>query len=168
MKKLWIVVLVVVLAVLGWFVFKKNYANAPADMHVDESGTSANVEGTNGNSADETSTTDTIVQSGTAVISYNGKGFSPNTVNVKAGTVVEFKNDSSVDFWPASAVHPTHTVYPGSNISLCGTADALTIFDACGAVAPGGSYSFTFDEVGTWHYHNHLQASQTGTIVVTE
>ena len=88
-------------------------------------------------------------------------------VELDARTVVVFKNDStSKNVWPASAIHPTHKVYPGSGIEKCGTEDADTIFDACKAIHPGESYSFTFDEVGEWKYHNHLQPSNSGTITV--
>ncbi|MBI2009823.1 MAG: hypothetical protein HYS86_01460 [Candidatus Chisholmbacteria bacterium] len=103
---------------------------------------------------------------GEETISYSDAGFSPQTVTVKAGTKVRFVNESSKEMWPATAVHPTHTVYPGSSISKCGTAEAATIFDACRGMAPGGSYSFTFDEVGDWKYHNHLTPTHFGGVVV--
>ncbi|RME56614.1 hypothetical protein D6779_10310 [Candidatus Parcubacteria bacterium] len=103
-----------------------------------------------------------------AVITYTDEGFSPPTLTVQKGTKVVFENKSSREMWPASAVHPTHTVYPGSGIEKCGTPEASTIFDACGGIAPGESWSFVFQEAGTWKYHDHLAPGNTGTIIVIE
>lgn len=102
------------------------------------------------------------------VVVYTDTGYVPGTLNIKAGETVTWRNQSSRDMWTASAIHPTHKVYPGSDIQLCGTAGALSIFDACQGIAAGGEWSFTFGERGTWRYHNHLQAPQTGTIVVDQ
>ena len=103
-----------------------------------------------------------------ASISYGSNGFSPATITVKKGTTVTFSNESGKDFWPASALHPTHTVYPGSSVEKCGTIDASKIFDACAGIKSGSSWSFVFNEVGSWKYHDHLSASRFGTVVVTE
>lgn len=100
------------------------------------------------------------------IITYDDNGFSPSTLTVKAGTKVTFKNNSSGDFWPASAMHPTHEKYPGSSITKCGTSAATTIFDACAGVAQGASWAFTFKEKGSWGYHDHLNASHYGKVVV--
>ncbi|MEX2033110.1 MAG: hypothetical protein WD889_00930 [Candidatus Colwellbacteria bacterium] len=83
---------------------------------------------------------------------YTASGFSPKTLIVKTGDTVLFKNNSGRDFWPASAVHPTHTLYPE--------------FDAKRAISSGGSYSFTFTRTGSWKYHDHLNPGATGTITV--
>ena len=77
-------------------------------------------------------------------------------------------NASGVETWPAAALHPTHTVYPGSDIKKCGTSEAVGIFDACRGLKSGESWSFQFNEVGTWKYHNHLTPTQFGRITVTE
>ena len=39
--------------------------------------------------------------------------FDPETLTIKVGDTVEFKNESGEDKWPASNVHPTHELYPG-------------------------------------------------------
>jgi len=100
-----------------------------------------------------------------ATISYNGTGFSPNQVTIKKGGTATWTNTGSGDMWVASAQHPTHTVYAGTSLQEhCpgGTADA---FDQCKA---GDSYSFTFDKVGTWYFHDHINASAFGSVVVVE
>lgn len=97
-------------------------------------------------------------------ITYTDSGFSPSTLNISAGTTVKFVNNSSLSVWPASAMHPTHKEYPGSDIVKCVTGEI--IFDACRGIAPGESWSFTFDIKGAWKYHDHLKASNFGTITV--
>jgi len=92
--------------------------------------------------------------------------YSPSEVVVKAGESVSFVNNSDTDFWPASAFHPTHTNYPESDIAKCGVDNDVDLFDACVPLAPGGTFTFVFNEVGTWGYHDHLNSSATGKIVV--
>ena len=93
-------------------------------------------------------------------------GFVPAALTVKKGDSVTWVNESGRNVWPASAMHPTHTVYPASGIEKCGTSEAATIFDACSGIPTGNSWSFVFDEVGTWKYHDHLRASVFGSVTV--
>ncbi len=104
--------------------------------------------------------------SSTYDIEITSSGFSPKTLEINAGDTVTWTNKDSRNHWPASAIHPTHTVYPGSSISKCGTSAESEIFDACNGLSAGESYSFTFNEKGTWKYHDHLSISRTGTIIV--
>lgn len=110
----------------------------------------------------QTDTTDTD----SSMVMYTTSGYSPATLRVKKGTPVIFKNESDQQMWTASAIHPTHTVYPGSDIKKCGTDDSTTIFDMCKGYASGQQWSFAFNKAGTWKYHNHLHPADTGTIVV--
>lgn len=107
---------------------------------------------------------DTTIPTSDPVVKITSSGFSPKTLTVKAGTTVTFVNEDSNKHWPASAMHPTHTLYPGSGIDKCGTGEE--IFDACRGLAKGESFSFNFNEKGSWKYHDHLSVSSTGTIVV--
>ena len=100
------------------------------------------------------------------IIHITASGFAPAIVTLKSGTRVTFQNESAGDSWPASAMHPTHRVYPGSDIMKCGTTEKNVVFDSCGGIAPGAMWSFTFTERGSWKYHDHLSPSRTGTIVV--
>lgn len=90
------------------------------------------------------------------IIVYTDSGFSPSTLTIAAGTTVAFQNNSSGSFWPASDNHPTHTLYPEGSCS----------FDPCESIEAGGSWSFTFNETGTWGYHDHLSPGRGGTIIV--
>jgi plastocyanin len=96
-------------------------------------------------------------------ITLTDEGFTPRDTTVAQGTRVRFLNDSKDTFWPASGVHPTHTLYPEKEPTDClGSA-----FDACKALAPGQFYDFTFYYVGRWPYHDHLHAYNTGSVTVT-
>lgn len=87
-----------------------------------------------------------------AVITYTDAGFEPETLVVARGTTVRFENESSGTMWVASDVHPTHEILPA--------------FDQLAAVATGADYEFTFNQEGTWNFHNHVSANHTGTVVV--
>ncbi|MEK9194723.1 MAG: DUF5667 domain-containing protein [Patescibacteria group bacterium] len=103
-----------------------------------------------------------------ATVTINSEGFSPKVIEVKKGGKVTWMNKSAVAAWPASAMHPTHKVYPGSGVEKCGTAEASKIFDACAGIPAGGEWSFQFNEVGSWKYHDHLNASHFATVEVVE
>lgn len=111
---------------------------------------------------------DSIIQEApnSYTVEITSSGFSPNSLTINAGDTVVFVNQDSRSGWPASVIHPTHTVYPNSNINKCGTNEEIDIFDSCRGLEEGESYSFTFNEVGTWGYHNHLISSKKGTIIV--
>lgn len=88
-------------------------------------------------------------------ITYTDDGFDPSEIGpVPVGTTVTFVNESNGEMWPASDVHPTHEI--------------LSEFDAQEGIQPGGSYSYTFNEAGSWDFHDHLNSTQTGTVIVEE
>lgn len=93
-------------------------------------------------------------------------GFSPTVLRVEAGDTVQFIPMDDGTYWPASDKHPTHTLYPGSDIQKCGTSEAASAFDVCKGISKDQTYAFTFTQKGTWGYHDHLSPKQTGTIVV--
>lgn len=160
---------IVALIIIGggayYFLSKEN----PAYMGHDEASESESHDHDMDMSAGDDADTGEVAATGEdVVITYTDDGFSPSQVSVKAGTRVVFKNESSRDFWPASAQHPTHIVYSGTSLSEhCGDVEDVS-FDACEKVAPGESYSFVFTKVGEWGYHDHLRANETGKVVVNE
>ena len=103
----------------------------------------------NNQSPATTTSTDSAESS---VVIYSNSGYSPANLIVKVGDTVNFKNQSGKSMWVASAPHPTHTDYPE--------------FDAKKGVAMGESYMFTFTKTGTWRYHDHLNPTSFGAIVV--
>ena len=96
-------------------------------------------------------------------VTYTDTGFSPKTITIKRGDAVNFVNQSSGDMWVASAMHPTHIVYSGTTLNEHCPDPENDSFDQCVA---GDSFSFTFDKVGTWNYHDHLGPTNFGTVVV--
>ncbi len=92
-------------------------------------------------------------QTENSVITYTDEGFSPNSITVKAGTAVTWINSGNQPMWVASSPHPQHTDLPG--------------FDALKGYASGEEYSYTFTKVGTWKFHDHLDATKFGRVEVT-
>ena len=101
----------------------------------------------------------------TATITYSGSTYSPQEVTIKKGGTVTWKNASGANMWVASAQHPTHTAYSGTSRTEHCPDTSRTAFDQC---VGGGDYSFTFAKTGTWNYHDHLNPSVFGKIVVVE
>lgn len=97
------------------------------------------------------------------LITFTDDGYSPAEVTITQGTRVRFLNNSTMKTWPASGVHPTHTLYPEKEPTDC----LGSSFDACRDLASGEFFDFTFNYVGQWRYHDHSHAYQTGVINVT-
>lgn len=139
-----IVILVIVVAGATLWMLRK-------DPVATESSTN-NTPTTSDSNANSSSPTDTVTPTGSeAVITYSDSGYSPSSVTVKAGDKVIIKNTSSRSMQFDSDPHPAHTTNPELNV---------------GAVSPGQEMSFVVDTKGTFGYHNHLNASQKGTIIV--
>lgn len=153
-----IIVLIIVVAG-GWYFLSNTEVKAP--------GTQTSV--TNQMPVIGSTTTEMIVETATpdATVAYTEQGFSPKSITVTLGTTITFINQSSEGMWVASAAHPTHIIYSGTGLSQHCPDTTNSAFDACAAVAPGDSFSFTFNKEGTWKYHNHMNASQTGAVIVT-
>ena len=88
-----------------------------------------------------------------AKITFTDEGFSPTTLTVKKGTKVTVENKSSNELEFSSNNHPSHTDDPELNMSI---------------LQPGESGSFTPNTVGTHGFHDHIDDSKTGTIIVTD
>lgn len=113
-----------------------------------------NIEKTNGTTTEDVE--------GENIVIYTDAGFDPKEIVIVAGKTVTFVNRSTRPFSVASNVHPTHTLYPESSDSDC----LGSTFDACGGVPSGSTWSFTFTKVGTWGFHDHLNPTRTGSVVV--
>ncbi len=87
-------------------------------------------------------------------IDFDGSKFAPQALNVKVGDYVIFKNTGTTGFWPASNPHPQHSIYPE--------------FDSGKVIAPGGKYQFQFEKSGAWGFHDHLNPSAVGTVIVAQ
>lgn len=90
-------------------------------------------------------------QQAAATIVYSDSGFEPTSLTVKAGDTVRIENKSSLPLSFNSDDHPAHTEQDELNV---------------GDVPRGGSREFTVSEKGTWGFHNHENATHTGTLIV--
>lgn len=100
-----------------------------------------------------------------ATVTYNGTSYSPSTVTIAKGGTVTFTSTGGSNMWVASAQHPAHTTYDGTaRAEHCAAGyTGAAPFDQC---APGASFTFTFSELGSWKYHDHINASAFGTVIV--
>ncbi len=80
--------------------------------------------------------------------------YSPGVIEVAQGTTVTWTNDDTV----------VHTVTAGDSDGRIGTPSGLF---GSGDMAPGESFSFTFDEVGEFTYYCVPHPWMVGTVVVT-
>ena len=151
-------IVVVIILLGGWLLIKSNPSTetlTPTPLATDQAFASPDV------TADMTSTSPSpsvspsvspTPQAKGATVTITDAGFSPSTITVKPGTTVTFVNDGQGPHWPASNPHPTHTDLPG--------------FDAKHALATGETYSFVFQKIGQWGYHDHLNPSTMGVVIV--
>ena len=99
------------------------------------------------------------------VVTYDGASFSPPSVTIKKGGTVTWNNEGTSEMWVASAQHPNHTIYSGtSRVAHCPDT-SKTAFDQCQG---GNNYTFKFDKIGTWNYHDHLNVAAFGSVTVVE
>ena len=142
-KWLGVAAVIVVVLVGGYFLFAKSN-NGPTGST------------TNTIPQPTVSITDKVTQEnpvGQTTVILSDKGFIPFTLAVKAGTKVTWINKSGGTATVSSDPHPTHTNYPPLNLGKFDDGAALTL---------------TFDKAGTYSYHNHLNPSQKGIIMVRE
>ncbi len=100
-------------------------------------------------------------------IEFISTGYSPKEIEIKQGDTITWTNKNNIPMWTASAMHPTHTVYPGSDLRNCGKVLEGKMFDACAELITGKSFSFVFNEKGKWYYHDHINPRFTGQITVS-
>lgn len=81
-------------------------------------------------------------------------GFSPERLVITKGDKVVFATKGGESFWPASNLHPSHTIYPA--------------FDPKEPIDPEETWTMQFGRVGLWGYHDHLNPLFWGEIVVLE
>ncbi|MBI2109149.1 MAG: hypothetical protein HYT93_03145 [Parcubacteria group bacterium] len=101
-----------------------------------------------------------VRQSKTHIVYITESGFSPKEIIIQKGDTVLWIGRSTGHSWPASDIHPTHGLYPELGGCIGST------FDSCRTLSLGDEYSFLFNKVGVWQYHDHLNPLHAGTITV--
>ena len=82
------------------------------------------------------------------------EGFTPSKLIIRKGDVVVFSTNRGERFWPASDLHPLHDIY--------------SEFDPQKSVEPSKTWSFRFNKIGVWKYHDHLFPYYKGVIEVVD
>lgn len=91
-------------------------------------------------------------QTAAMTIRVAAQGFEPRNTEIMKGESVLFINNDVLPHWPASDVHPFHTMCPG--------------FDALHGLTTGEHYRITFTKSQTCSFHDHLNPSFTGVIII--
>jgi plastocyanin len=117
-----------------------------ADTTVDTTSTSQQTP-----ASSDTEPTNDEEQAVAATITYTDSGFEPSSLTVKSGDAIRVENKSSRSLSFNSDDHPSHTEQGELNV---------------GNVSPGSSRVFTVTTKGTWGFHNHDNASHTGSLRV--
>lgn len=151
MKKSYVVLIIVVIlaAIGGAIALTKNSDNNSTTNGYQAK--SSPQKKTNSASGISKATTAGNTQTASAAITYSDSGFSPSTLTVKSGDKVVIKNTASDELQFNSDPHPSHTEDTELNI---------------GSVSAGQEQSFTITMTGSFGYHNHLNPSEKGMIVV--
>lgn len=150
-NRYWLPLTVVVLLVIAGLV-AYSYQNKP-NTSMETPGIGGGPGDTNGSPTATASATPSPEESMVSV-SYTDNGFNPSTLRIKVGQTVTWVNDDTDLLQVASAPHPEHSDYPPLN--------------DVGMIQPGESKSFTFNEAGSYAYHNHLDPDNFGQVIVEE
>ena len=137
---------IVVYGLIYYFVLAKKGVEGPYPL-TDQNTGKDQVQTQPGISEQEPST-DSELQT---IVALTNVGFTPQTVTVQAGTKVTWTNNSGGNATVNSSVHPSHQDYPPLNL---------------GEFEDGQTLFLVFDTPGTYKYHDHLNPSWTGTVVV--
>lgn len=129
------------------------FAGLAVAMNKDDKNTdnTATTNTTNVEQNPTTQPTDDTDKGSVQTITYINGGFSPEKLTSKSGENVVIENKSSGAIQFNSEPHPQHTENSELNV---------------GSVAPGEKKTFVLTTLGTFGFHNHLNPSATGEIVV--
>lgn len=99
-------------------------------------------------------------ENASTTIKITDSGFVPNEIKIKKGDTVKFVNEGKQDHWPAADKHPSHNEYPDKGGCIGSK------FDSCRPLKQGEAFLFTFNFEGAWNFHDHLNPSFIGTVIV--
>jgi plastocyanin len=85
-------------------------------------------------------------------VELTDNGYQPQEVTIKAGQNVAWTNKTNYPMWVASDPHPAH--------------NGLAGFDQGKLLRKGKTWQFTFSKPGKFSYHDHLNPTRRGTVIV--
>ena len=145
---IFIIVVIAVLAIGGWyFVAKSKSSTTSTATPTPTMAMSTSTPTGQTGAATATPAANSDAQSAPSVTIQNF-AFTPASISVKKGTTVTWTNKDSAG----------HTVTESDSQSG----------PTSGTLSNGQSYHFTFNTVGTFHYKCSIHPSMTGTVTVTE
>ena len=97
------------------------------------------------------STTESTASFGTLIQIMHDQ-FKPDKITIKIGTTITWVNYDSAAHWIISDPHPTHNILPELNSKK--------------ELQQKEVYQFKFDRAGTFYYHDELNTSLGGTVIV--
>ena len=83
---------------------------------------------------------------------YDRGVFSPTNLRIHAGDTVRFENDNTLPIRVVTDPHPAH--------------NGLVGFDSASEIRNKESFTYIFNAVGIFSYHNERNPNETGTIIV--
>ena len=92
-----------------------------------------------------------IVLAKTWTIEITSTGFNPSSIRIDGGDTVTFKNLDTKSYEIASDPHPLHNQNPEMNLGL---------------ISAGQEKSVMLNKQGLYGYHDHLDPTKTGKIIV--
>ena len=95
------------------------------------------------------------VATGGVTITFTDSGVEPASLTVKSGQKITWVNNSTKKISVGSAPHPDHT-----------TNQELTNNQYVTALEVGVTATVTLKKIGSWGYHDHLNPSVGGTVIV--
>lgn len=148
------IIVVVILAIViigGYFIFSNSYqtpinTSQTNTVPVTSDNTNANVPVSATTPAPTVATSTPVPNVVMATVDIKNFAFSPATLTVKVGTRVTWTNNDTV----------SHTV----------TSDTGSLLSSP-TIAPGQTFSFTFNNVGTTNYHCAIHPMMKGKVIVT-
>ncbi len=136
-----LILIIVVLVIVGVAVVIVGKSGNKTTQPTSQPSTPAQSQGTGG----------TVPKETIANVNLTSSGFNPKTITVKTGTRVIWINKSGDIATVNSDSHPTHQLNQLLNL---------------GEFPDGSSVQLVFDKPGSYSYHDHLNPSRTGVVVV--
>jgi plastocyanin len=159
-KILWAAVIVIIIVgAYWWWSSSQNPLPATAANPFPVGTPTSQISPSQSNSANNSAAAPTAV-----TVTFDGSSFSPQNVTIAQGGTRTWRSTAG-PIWIASDPHPIHNGYDGTTMQQhCAAGYAGTApFDEC---SQGTSFSFTFNKIGTWGYHDHLDHGILGTVTV--
>jgi plastocyanin len=146
-----LVILFIVLMPVGFYIFTLLQSDNYTHQTTTSSPSSEQNSNSGSQSPGEVIISEDPVFSGEQEIILDQNGFSPNSITISKGTLVQWINKSGADATVNSKDHPTHKLYTDLNL---------------GIFQNDSSISYIFNTPGTYTYHDHINSHREGTIIV--